>query len=73
MKYTEQDLENLINSILDKELTCDELPNICSLLASEQGRQRVVDEVKKKILNEGFETVDAALGHIEETMSGNND
>jgi hypothetical protein len=68
MPHSITDLENLINSVIDKQLNCDDLPFICSTVSSDEGRTRIVELVKKKILNEGITTVDAALALIEEAM-----
>ena len=73
MPHTITDLKNLINSVLDHEQTCRELPNVCSLLDSEQGRLRVVAEVERKILKEGIESIDAALLLIEDAMDEKGD
>ena len=69
MEYTVENLENLINSVLDKELTCNDLPNVCGIASSTEGRKRIVDAAKLLILEGGLTSVDAALNQIEISLS----
>jgi hypothetical protein len=64
-RYTEQDLDNLIDQVLDNEMQCDNYPNVCSLMNSQDGRTRVFDAVKNTVIREGITDIQAALTQLE--------
>lgn len=58
----EQDLELLIE---EKLKDCKSYHNICELVATEVGKQRVVDRVKEILYSDGIDNIDTALAQIE--------
>lgn len=61
-KPNETDLELLIDQKLEN---CEDYHNICELTATEEGRRRVILRVKEILYNDGIDSIDAALAHIE--------
>lgn len=61
-KPSEQDLELLIDEKLED---CKSYHNICELIATPEGKKRVIDRVKEILYNDGIDSIDAALAHIE--------
>ncbi len=61
-KPTEKDLELLIE---EKLQDCKSYHNICGLIATPEGKKRVTDRVKEILYQDGINSIDAALAHIE--------
>lgn len=61
-KPTEQDLELLID---EKLQDCKGYHNICELIATVEGKKRVIQRVKQILYNDGIDNIESALAHIE--------
>lgn len=59
---TEKDLDLLID---EKLQDCESYHNICQLVATDEGRKRVIARVKEILFKDGINSIDAALAHIE--------
>ena len=68
-KYTEKDLEDLINKVIDEQINCQQLPYVCSILSSESGKGKVFKYIKDAILKDGITDIYAALAHLENDAS----
>ena len=64
-KYTEEDLDNLINKVLDEQSICKDLPNVCSIISTESGRVKAFNAVKSMVLDDGITDIMACLAQIE--------
>lgn len=65
-KPTETDLELLID---EKLQDCEGYHNICELIATAEGKRRVVSRVKDILYNDGIPNIETALAHIEIELS----
>jgi hypothetical protein len=63
--YTEQDLSRLID---EKLVSCEDSPNVCQLMQTEEGRRRVKQRVQELIFNDGITDVDACIAQIESEL-----
>ena len=68
MKYTEEDLDNLINTYLDAHIECDIVPNFCRLISSDTGKERAKKKIKNLILKDGIRNIDSAIAQIESQL-----
>ena len=66
MKYTAADLENLLN---EKINSCQGLPEVCAIIQTPQGRQRVKERLLQILTNDGISDIDAALAQIESQLT----
>lgn len=64
-KYTEKDLDLLIEEKLDTEEECANYPNLCQFMRTEAGKERVFTRVKEIILKDGITNVDSAIASVE--------
>lgn len=64
-KYTEEDLNKLIEEKLDTEKECEDYPNVCSMMRTGPGKDRVFDRIKEIILNDGNPSIDSAIATVE--------
>lgn len=64
-KYTESDLDGLIEEKISK---CNGLPNVCKMLGTEAGKNRIAKRTKEIILNDGIHDVDGALAKVESEL-----
>ena len=65
MAYTEADLDRLID---EKISHCDGLPNVCKILGTESGRNRIAKRTKEIIIEDGIHDVDGALAKVESEL-----
>lgn len=66
MKHlTDTDLDNLINEHLDN---CDGYDEVCRLLQTPTGKQRVCARVKEIIKKDGITSIEACLAQIESDL-----
>ena len=73
MKHlTEEDLTKLIEDHLQSE-SCKSYHNICNLVATEEGKKRVVQRVKDIINNDGITSIDGCLAQIETDLIFSNE
>jgi len=63
--YTEKDLNLLILDKLDTQEECAQYPNICQMMQTEAGTERVFNRVKEVILNDGNTSVESAIAVVE--------
>ncbi|MFA6571822.1 MAG: hypothetical protein WCT77_11380 [Bacteroidota bacterium] len=64
-KHTEADLDNMIHYFLDEEVNCPKNPNVCAMLSTTHGRDRIFKAIKYLIFNQGFDDIEAAITHLE--------
>ena len=64
-KYTEKDLEDLINSKLDGSIDCNTHGNLCRKMETKQGRNELFENIKQLILKGEYTDVDECLTHFE--------
>jgi hypothetical protein len=62
---TSRDLDNLISEKLDN---CEYYSNICELIQTPVGRQRVEKRIKEIIEQDGITSISAALAQIESEL-----
>ncbi len=67
-KYTEQDLDLLIQEKLDAE-KCRAYPEVCRLMNTQAGKQRIADRVKEIILVDGNTSVEGAIATVETELA----
>lgn len=65
-KFTESDLDKLID---EKLVNCVDYPNVCTLLHTGPGKEKVKARIKELIFQEGIEQVDTAIAQIETELS----
>jgi hypothetical protein len=65
-ELNEQDLDNLINEKLENN--CSGYTNICELVKTPVGKQRVLARVKEMIIQDGITSIEAILAQIETEM-----
>jgi hypothetical protein len=63
---SETDLDNLIR---EKLSDCKGYSNVCSLLATEPGKMRVIQRIKQLINQDGITSIGACLAQIESEMA----
>lgn len=63
--YTEADLDDAINEVLDEQLKCRHLPLLTDIVSSESGRVKVFRYIKHMIFIDGITDIYACLAHIE--------
>jgi hypothetical protein len=68
MPHTRADLEKLIQSKLDDELQCKELPYLCAKVGTEEGRAKIVKQVVEMV-EKGMADIDANFVHLDTAMS----
>ncbi|MFA6502046.1 MAG: hypothetical protein WCT85_04580 [Parachlamydiales bacterium] len=68
MKYTEKDLDDLIDSKLNYHIDCKTFPNVCRILETKAGRIRVFNRVKTLIKDDNITDIDEALANIEASV-----
>ncbi len=66
MQYTEQDLDRLIDEKLDD---CSSYPEMCKLLATPTGHDRVKERIKELILQAGITDISAAIVQVETQLN----
>ena len=64
-KYTEKDLDNLINSKLDTAINCDKYNNICRKMENKDGRNKIFTDIKDLLISGEFDNLDGCITHIE--------
>lgn len=62
LNLTESDLDRLID---EKLRDCNAYHNICELLHTETGRERIKSRLKQIIYDDGITSIEAALTHLE--------
>lgn len=67
-KYTEADLDSLINVKLDDAKECASHPHVCNMLATDAGRERIFNRVKEILLEDGNPSIEGALALIESEL-----
>ena len=60
-----QKLENIINARLDEIEHDKKFPVVSQLLKTKSGRKRVFERVKKMILFDGYDDIEACINSIE--------
>lgn len=69
IKYTEKDLDLLILEHLDTKEECAVYPQLCAMLSTEAGKQRIFTRIKEVILNDGNTSIDSAIEVVESELS----
>jgi hypothetical protein len=55
----------LIEERLDTEEECRDYPNVCELMRTKPGKERVFDRIKQIILDDGITNIDTAIANVE--------
>jgi hypothetical protein len=71
-ELNEQDLDNLIDAKLSSD-ACKNYHQICALVSTPTGKERVVQRIKEMITKDGITSLDAVLAQMESDLIMSND
>ena len=72
-KYTETDLERLIEEKLSHHQECGNYPEVCKLIQSDIGRRRAISRIMQIILEDGITYVGSAIASLETELLFSNE